>query len=162
MKHLVGQHPNIAGLAFPQKRHAILPPGRQVTVETVVRQIRLPPDEPLGERLLPPENFFPRLEPFEFGSNLRPECVGSSSERRYMDSYISMLETVALDENLAGGGNTRRSLSVDSILRSDIAIHPFRAEVVATDLYHASGKKGATQKGRPDQPPRASIFRRAR
>ena len=76
MKLLIRQDADFAGFAFPDDRGFVFSPGGDVTIETVVGEIDLSADEPLGPRAIPLENAIPLLEPVQFAGEARPECVG--------------------------------------------------------------------------------------
>ena len=61
----VGEHPLVAGLAFPDDGR--LRPGvrLQVAVETVVSDVQLAPQKPLGERRVPLQHLVPPPEPVQ-------------------------------------------------------------------------------------------------
>ncbi len=57
MELLIGQSPLVTRLAFPDDRGFVTSRAVEMGVETVIRGVRLPSDEPLGKRLVPFENF---------------------------------------------------------------------------------------------------------
>jgi hypothetical protein len=59
MELAVGEHALVAGLPLPDDRRLVAPRAVQVTVETVDRDVELPPDEPLRFGRLPVEDLFP-------------------------------------------------------------------------------------------------------
>ena len=73
MKLLIGQRARVAGLAFPDERGFVPPPGDKMTVETVVGNIDLAAGEPLRERRLPIEHPRERLIPLQLASDPGPE-----------------------------------------------------------------------------------------
>src|SRR5215510_13920653 len=76
MKLLIGQGASITRFAFPDNGGFVLAPGSQMPIETVVRNIGLAADKPLGKRLFPFENLIPFFEPVKFAGNLGPESIG--------------------------------------------------------------------------------------
>jgi len=73
---LIGERSRIAGLAFPQDGCLVLAPGGYVPIQTVVRNIQLAADEPLGKWQLPIQHSIPGLEPAEFRGYVRPKFLG--------------------------------------------------------------------------------------
>jgi hypothetical protein len=72
--------------AFPDQRGLVGCGGAEPFVEAVVTDIELSADKPLGERLLPLQHFFPRLEPDQLVLRLfRPELL------RRTDGFIVKL-----------------------------------------------------------------------
>src|SRR5579864_4943186 len=76
MQLLVGERANLAGFALPDDGGFIFAMRGDVAVEAVVGEIDFAADKPFRPRAIPFENFFPRLEPVQFTSDLRPEFVG--------------------------------------------------------------------------------------
>ena len=75
VQHLVGQHAGLAGLAFPDQGRLVPPRGLKMDVQTVVGNVCLPADEPLGKRLVPLEHLLEGLEPVQFISHAAPESL---------------------------------------------------------------------------------------
>src|SRR6266850_8407919 len=73
MELLIRECPCIAGLAFPDKRSFVASPGRDVPVQTVVRNIQLATTKPLRMRRVPLQNRVPLLKPVELLSHPGPE-----------------------------------------------------------------------------------------
>src|SRR2546421_4845413 len=69
----VGQRARVAGLPFPDQRGLGATRPLHVAIETVVGDVELAADEPLGVRRLPVERLLPRLEPGELLRALLPE-----------------------------------------------------------------------------------------
>src|SRR5213082_3568496 len=63
---LIGERARVARLAFPDNRGLVAPPRLKMTVETVVRNIRLASDEPLRVWQVPLQHRLPPLEPVKF------------------------------------------------------------------------------------------------
>src|SRR6185503_3907702 len=56
---LISESARFAGFAFPDKRGFVATPGWEVTIETVVRDVDLPADEPLSMRWVPLQHCIP-------------------------------------------------------------------------------------------------------
>ena len=77
MQLLISERPRVAGLAFPNQSRFVAPPGSEMTIETVVRDIDFAADKPLRVRRLPLQHLIPFLEPVEFAFRKpRPELLG--------------------------------------------------------------------------------------
>jgi hypothetical protein len=71
---LIRQRASIAGLALPNQGCLVAPPCRQVTIETVIRDVDLATGKPLSVRRRPLQNSVPLLEPVKLAlSKTRPE-----------------------------------------------------------------------------------------
>ena len=66
---------DLAGLAFPNDRCLVAPPGRKVPIEAVVGNIDLAADKPLGVRFLPVEYAVPLAKPMQFLGLLCPKAL---------------------------------------------------------------------------------------
>src|SRR5438270_11896601 len=75
---LISESAFLARFAFPNDGSFISSRTVKMTIETVLRKIELPADEPFRERCFPLEYFFPRLSPNQFLRFSRPKCVRSS------------------------------------------------------------------------------------
>ncbi len=73
---LICKSARFAGFAFPDQRGFIATPGRQVTIETVVRDVDLAADEPFCVRWVPLQHCVPLFEPVKFFRHARPESFG--------------------------------------------------------------------------------------
>ena len=92
----------------------------EMPVETVVGDVELAADEPLGVRRLPLQDRVPLPEPVQLGlGQPRPEGFGSSEASRLSASSSSRDLMCARSENSGGGGKTRSSWSTDSMLVVD-------------------------------------------
>src|SRR5213080_1796840 len=63
MQLLISECARVAGLAFPNQSRFVAPPGSEMTVETVVRDVDLAADKPLRVRGFPLQHLIPFLEP---------------------------------------------------------------------------------------------------
>src|SRR5439155_15335933 len=62
-------------LALPQDGDLVTPPLLDLAVETVVRQVGLPADEPLGIRAVPLQHLVPFLKPVQRLGLVAPESL---------------------------------------------------------------------------------------
>jgi len=76
MELLVSEHALLARLALPHDCRLRAARPVEVTVQTVLRDIELPADEPLCVRHLPIEHLLPRLLPGEFLRLAREKFLG--------------------------------------------------------------------------------------
>src|SRR5271166_2983766 len=74
-EHLIGQHPGVARLAFPDKRRLVAAGSAQMAIEAIVRNVELTADEPFGEGRIPSERFCERFEPVQFSSTFGPKTL---------------------------------------------------------------------------------------
>ena len=72
----VGEAANLAGLAFPDDGGFLGAFAEGMAVDTVVAQVELAADEPLGVGKVPIEDLVPGLEPVEIGGHAGPEFFG--------------------------------------------------------------------------------------
>src|SRR5947207_9558225 len=63
MQLLISECARVAGLAFPNQSSFVAPPGSEMTIETVVRDVEFAADKPLRVRRIPPQYALPFLEP---------------------------------------------------------------------------------------------------
>src|SRR6266404_3569836 len=84
---LVGIGANFAGLTFPNQRRFILAGRLHVAIQTVVGEIDLSADEPLGPRGFPLQNLVPLLEPVQFLGGAGPEFFWLLY-RLFIESFI--------------------------------------------------------------------------
>ena len=113
----VGERARVARLAFPENGGARSPKARrQIAVEAVVRDVRLAADKPLGERLVPLERLFERLEPMQLLARSSPQNFGGSAAASSQIRWYSSSDLMrARAENSLGGGNSRFSCITVSI-----------------------------------------------
>ena len=92
----IGDRPAVAGLAFEVICDPVAQAGLDVAVEAIDGNVEFAVGEPLRKRLVPLQDFFVRLDPFEFVGPRRPEgfivavgllvdsglCVGLSGKLR--------------------------------------------------------------------------------
>ena len=113
---LISERARLAGFTFPDQRGFVASPGGEMPVETVVRDIDLAADKPLGVRWVPLQNRVPLLEPVKL---LRPCAPRRLPDRRplprasFSSSSIDLMW--ACSEKDSGGGKTRSSWSTDSM-----------------------------------------------
>ncbi len=74
MQLAISQRAGIARLAFPDDRGLVRPPGGEVGVETVVRDVRLAADEPAGVGLVPLQHPLERPKPVQLAGQAPPEA----------------------------------------------------------------------------------------
>src|SRR5439155_13628391 len=70
---LVGERAFIAGFAFPDNCRLVPARPAQMPIQTVLRDVEFPADEPLRKWRLPLENLFPRRAPDQLARFARPE-----------------------------------------------------------------------------------------
>jgi hypothetical protein len=75
MQLLVGERAFVARLAFPDNCRLVSTRPAQMPIETILRDVEFPADEPLRERRLPLENFFPWRAPDQLTRFARPEFL---------------------------------------------------------------------------------------
>ena len=92
MKLLVSERSLFAGLAFPNKRSLVATPGLKMSIETVVRDIDLAADKPLGVWRMPVQNRVPLLKPMKLFSHARPEACRVST--RFDAQTLELLHRV--------------------------------------------------------------------
>ena len=73
MEHLIAQGADVSGFAFPENGDFILPKRVQVSIETVIGDVRLATHEPFGKREIPLQHLAPLFEPVQFRSNAGPK-----------------------------------------------------------------------------------------
>src|SRR5882724_3724686 len=75
MQLLVGERALVARFSLPDNCCLVSPKafGAQMPIQTILRDIEFPAHEPLRERRLPLENFFPRRAPDQLARFARPE-----------------------------------------------------------------------------------------
>jgi hypothetical protein len=76
MQHLIAQSANITGFALPENCCLVFSSAREVTIDAVVRNIRLASDEPFGKWDIPLEHLLPRLKPMQLRGDLGPKTFG--------------------------------------------------------------------------------------
>src|SRR5262249_41513612 len=73
MQMLIGERAFIARFAFPDNCRLVPARSGQMPIQTVLRDVEFPADEPLREWSLPLENFFPRSAPAQLALFARPQ-----------------------------------------------------------------------------------------
>ncbi len=100
---LKGQGAGVARLALPDDGCLVLSPGGKVSIQAVIGNVRLSPDEPLGERGLPFQDLLPRFEPMQLLCDGGPEFFRVLGRR----AGQTVIVPAALDVRAAAEGRAR-------------------------------------------------------
>src|SRR5438874_9023509 len=119
MQLLIGERALVAGFAFPDYCGLVATRPCEMTVETILRDVKLSAHEPFREGRLPFENLLPWRAPGQFLRFARPE-LGRPSDRFSIHSPIL---TQALDPCLAAESRWWLENAFFDQMRFNVVVH---------------------------------------
>src|ERR1041384_2655163 len=124
MQLLIGERAFLTRFAFPNNRCLVPAMRRQMSIQTIFREIEFAADKPFRERRFPFEHFSPALLPQKFARLARPE-------------FIRMLDRLAVHSPILGDTLDPRLLREFLRRFEDALLLQERFNVLVVDLHEA-------------------------